>query len=417
MLVNEVSVLTFTLDAPMVTATDDLRVCGLITSETANDYPTYFGPKTKFACDTYYVTPLQANIRVEGRDSPDPVNAGGTLTYFVSVHNAGPDNQVNGFYRTLNLDVAPGVAFQQLIGPSGWSAIYTIGGAWQFYFPRLAAGASSTATIIVAAPSITGSIAATATVRGSDFDVDLSDNTTVIRTRVSLGEDAADLRPEIYPLADFEACIASTVPITAVTANLGPDVAEGLRMTITSSGPDTLSTVSAGCVSLDGLTLACSAATLDAGQNFTALVNVTVAGTTPSTITVASSSNTPDGNGDDNTVIRVIRPVDCSTATPTPTHTPTPTQTPTSAPSTATHTPTATATPTATGAPPTATHTPTATATPTATGAPPTATHTPTATATSTATDTPPTATATPTATSTGGGGRTPRGFLPLVVR
>src|SRR5207247_8422340 len=61
----------------------------------------------------------QADLSITKTDNPDPVNAGATLTYTVTVTNGGPSTAAN-VQVTDNLP--PGVTFQSASG-TGWTCV------------------------------------------------------------------------------------------------------------------------------------------------------------------------------------------------------------------------------------------------------------------------------------------------------
>lgn len=292
---------TVTLIAPTVTTLTDMRACILADSETVNTAYTYIDVKHKFECDWTYVTPIHANIRITGRANPAPVNAGGSLIYTLVVHNDGPDDMFNGYYRTLYLQVAPGVAFQRLEGADGWVVVTTLGESYQFYWPVLASGESTTARVTVLAPSIIGSIVATATIRGSDYDVDLANNRLVITTSVTLDGQAADLG--IALAAPAEICIGQRSNVTATVSSLGLDLA--IQPTVVFTAPVNMAIQAASSAdflcSVDSSTNAtCTRSDLSRGSSSTIHFALLALSAGNANLQVSVDSDTPDDNQFDN---------------------------------------------------------------------------------------------------------------------
>jgi uncharacterized repeat protein (TIGR01451 family) len=126
-----------------------------------------------------------ADLSIAKSDSPDPVSAGGSITYTLSVHNGGPAD-ATGVVVTDKLP--SGVTFVSASATQGTcshskqlvtctiGALGTNGGS-----------ANAAVTIVVTAPSKSGQITDTATVRGDQQDATKKNNRATETTTVGGG--------------------------------------------------------------------------------------------------------------------------------------------------------------------------------------------------------------------------------------
>lgn len=285
-----------TLRAPAVTQYMPMRVCVLTTSSNRNDTPVI---DNLSPCNIQAVTPISANLHITGDVSPDRVNAGGVLSYTLVVHNDGPDALTPGYPRQLELNVAPGVFFQGLVG-ADWTVIDTLPPTFHFSFPAIAAGAATTATVLVLAPSITGTITATATVRGPDFDADLNDNQHVFTTSVTLDIQAADLG--ITLTLPSTLCVGTIGTMTATVNSLGPALAinPNVQITVPLGLALQSATSSDFLCKIDRATSAICKRSKMAVGNSTIIFSVLGLASVSATIQASVSSATPDGKQSNN---------------------------------------------------------------------------------------------------------------------
>jgi uncharacterized repeat protein (TIGR01451 family) len=136
-----------------------------------------------------------ADLSLKKTDSPDPVAAGGALTYTIRVANAGPDG-ATGVVATDNLP--KGVSFVSATPTQGSCAAsankrkvtcalgsigVTVGPNYTPSGPVYIPGVASI-TIQVVAPSAAGTITNSATVGGAQKDPNPKNNTATATTRV-----------------------------------------------------------------------------------------------------------------------------------------------------------------------------------------------------------------------------------------
>ncbi len=166
----------------------------------------------------------EADLSITKTDSPDPVVAGGQLTYTIEVGNAGPATAVN----VVVTDVLPaGVSNPATVGCAN-----DPGGVPGCSLGSIAAGDTTSFTITVDVDASTaGSITNTASVESANVDPDTSDNSTSEDTFVRNG---ADLSIEKVDDVDpIEAHSHERLTYTITVSNLGPFEAEDVVVTDT----------------------------------------------------------------------------------------------------------------------------------------------------------------------------------------
>jgi len=120
-----------------------------------------------------------ADPGVEISDDPDPVDAGGALSYEALVTNHGSDPATG---LELTVTFRPEVSITAASGVD-WSCT-TSNGAASCTLDQLGAGLASMVTIDVIAPTDRGSVSATSVVSSASFDVEEGNNTAVESTKV-----------------------------------------------------------------------------------------------------------------------------------------------------------------------------------------------------------------------------------------
>ncbi len=112
-------------------------------------------------------------------DSPDPVSAGATLTYTLVITNAGPSA---ASVVTVTNELPPEVTYGGVSG-DGWSCSHAEGTV-TCTRPNLGPGVAPSVAITVTAPEADGTITNTATVSGSEVDLDPADNAASAHTLI-----------------------------------------------------------------------------------------------------------------------------------------------------------------------------------------------------------------------------------------
>lgn len=236
------------------------------------------------------------DLAVTKTDSPDPVNAGGTLVYTVLVTNSGP-SMATGVILTDTLPA--GVSFSTASTTTG--TVGASNGVVTANIGTLASGASATVTINVDVDDSTvGSVTNNASVTANETDLNNTNNSTSEPTIVEPLVDVSVVKSDSVDPVNA----GSQLTYTLIVANAGPSTATGVTLTDTlpagvsfSSGSSTQGTVSEA-----GGTVTANVGTLAAGASETVTLIVDVAGTTSGTITNAATvvSNEDDSDNANN---------------------------------------------------------------------------------------------------------------------
>jgi uncharacterized repeat protein (TIGR01451 family) len=131
-------------------------------------------------------TEYQTDLRVTLSATPNPVHAGNTITYTITVTNAGPDTA--GAVTLTDL-LPPGTTFVSFNGPSGWTLVNPSGiSPATATTQSMAPGASATFTLVVQVNAGTASgtvISDTATVTPPPWDSKPDNNSATVKTTVA----------------------------------------------------------------------------------------------------------------------------------------------------------------------------------------------------------------------------------------
>jgi uncharacterized repeat protein (TIGR01451 family) len=131
-------------------------------------------------------TEYQADLRVTLSATPNPVVAGNTITYTITVTNLGPDTAGN---VTLTDLLPPGTTFVSFNGPAGWTLTNPSGSnPATATIATLAPGTSATFTLVVQVNPGTASgtiITDTATVTPLTWDPKVDNNAAQVKTTVA----------------------------------------------------------------------------------------------------------------------------------------------------------------------------------------------------------------------------------------
>jgi uncharacterized repeat protein (TIGR01451 family) len=163
-----------------------------------------------------------ADLAIAITDGPDPVAAGGTLSYAITASNAGP-----GAAAGISvLDSLPGgVAFVSASG-AGWSCS-AVAGDVTCALAALAANASSVITLVVTAPTSGGIATNTAQVGAITPDGNAGNNQAATSTTVNAAADLA-----LAVTASPTPVLANgTLQYALDVTNLGPNAASGITVT------------------------------------------------------------------------------------------------------------------------------------------------------------------------------------------
>ena len=233
-----------------------------------------------------------ANLSLTKTDTPDPVLAGGELTYNLTVANSGP-RAATGVLLT---DTLPASVTFLSATPSQGTCSQT-GVTVSCSMGTVANGANATVQIKVR-PNATGSITNNATVASSINDPVAGNNSASATTTVN---PAADLSISKTDSPDPIA-VGQQLTYTLGVNNAGPSSATGITVTDTLPAGVTYNsaTPSQGTCSQASGTVTCSVGTVASGANASISVKVTPQNATTITNTANVTSLTPDPNAANN---------------------------------------------------------------------------------------------------------------------
>ncbi len=186
-------------------------------------------PGNNSANDTDTLTP-QANLSITLAGTPDPVNAGGNLTYDVVVTNGGP-SVADAVQASLPLpagttfvSVNPGMGGNcttPAVGANG-TVTCTWAGA------TAPAGSRSASIVAAVGGAAVGPLSATATASSATFDPDAGNNSAMASTAVIVTADVS------LTLTASPAEVAPGLPITftAIATNNGPGSAQDIQVNL-----------------------------------------------------------------------------------------------------------------------------------------------------------------------------------------
>jgi uncharacterized repeat protein (TIGR01451 family) len=231
-----------------------------------------------------------ADLALTKSDGPDPVEAAESLTYTLSVSNAGPSGADS---LTVTDTLPAGVTFVSADG-SGWSCGETAG-VVTCTRAALAVGAAPDITIQVTAIDNGGIIENTATVGSLTDDPNSSNDTDIEQTTVNARADLSIVKSDSADPVEAQAALTYTL----VVSNAGPSKASSVSVV------DTLP-VGAGFVGASGDgwscgesggVVTCTRASLAVGSAPVITIQVTTpatAGTIENSATVSSDASDPN---------------------------------------------------------------------------------------------------------------------------
>ena len=261
-------------------------------------------PKNQIGSATTVVAG-SADLSVAKVDTPDPVAAGSSLTYTVTVTNAGPNSAGD---VALNDPLPAGTTFQSLSAAAGWSCstpAVGAGGTVSCSIPSFAPGSALfTLTVGVDSGLANGTVLTnTATVTSPTTDSNPGNESATATTTVVVP--SADLSVTKVDTPDPVAA-GSSITYTITVTNAGPDNAAGVALNDALPAGTTFQSLSAAAgwtcttpaVGAAG-TVTCTLASFAPGSAvFTLMAGVDsgVANGTVITNTVAVTSTTADPN-------------------------------------------------------------------------------------------------------------------------
>ncbi|MGE4072317.1 MAG: IPTL-CTERM sorting domain-containing protein [Lysobacterales bacterium] len=245
-----------------------------------------------------------ADLSLTLTDSPDPVNAGTSLTYVATATNNGPGDAQDVSINlplpavTTFVSVTPsagGICTTPAVGASG-----TVSCTWA---GATANAAARTTTVVVdVPPSATGSLSATGTVTTTSTDPDPMNDSATADTAIAV---SADLSITLTDAPD-PVTAGSNLTYTATVTNGGPSDAQDVSISLPlPAGTSFVSaTPSAGgsCNAASPVVCTFAGATAPTGVRSATIVAAVAPATTGSlSATATAASTTPDPTPGDNT--------------------------------------------------------------------------------------------------------------------
>jgi uncharacterized repeat protein (TIGR01451 family) len=229
-----------------------------------------------------------ANLSITKTDSPDPVTAGGTLTYTLTVSNAGPST-ATGVSVTDTLPA--GVTFVSATG-TGWTCSQS-SGVVTCTRSSLSVGTAPVITITVTAPTTGGTITNTASVTSGVADPNTGNNTATQSTTVNGSADLSITKTD----SPDPVLAGQNLTYTITVTNGGPSTATGV--TVTDTLPAGVTFVSAtpsqgSCSGTSTVTCNLGSLTNGASATITIIVTPTTTGTISNTASVTSGVTDPN---------------------------------------------------------------------------------------------------------------------------
>jgi uncharacterized repeat protein (TIGR01451 family) len=236
-----------------------------------------------------------ADLSITKSDSPDPVAIGQLLTYTITVRNNGPSSAT----AVSVTDPLPAAVSYVSATPSQGSCFQSVPGTVTCNLGNVSSGATATIQVRVT-PQVAGTITNTASVQGTETDLNTANNSASAATTVTPRADLA-----VTTTASPNPAIAgSTLTYTVTVRNNGPSAATGVTMTDTLPSSNITyqsASSSQGSCSQSGGTVTCNIGTLGSGSTATVTINVTPVKQGGSITNSASArANEPDPNSANN---------------------------------------------------------------------------------------------------------------------
>ena len=236
-----------------------------------------------------------ADLSVTQAGTPDPVAAGGTVTYVLTVTNLGPSTASSA---RLTHEIPEGInVYESSATASQGSCDMIFSYGFSCALGDLAAGATDTVTVTVIASSVASSPVITSTVGVSSnvSDADGGNNRSVLTTTVA---ETADLSVTVSDAPD-PVSVGGLLTYTVDIANAGPSLAAAATLTDTLPAGLTYHSATPSQGSCSGTTtVVCALGDVPSGSTVQVTISVTTteAGGPSNTVTVGSTTIDPDPN-------------------------------------------------------------------------------------------------------------------------
>ena len=223
--------------------------------------------------------------------SPDPVLTGGTLTYTLTVSNAGP---VAAGPTTVTDTLPAGVSFVSATG-TGWTCVQSTG-VVECDTAVMPVGTAADITVTVTVTATSGTLTNTAEVSSFLTDPNLANNSATTVTTVT-------------PLADLAVTMTANPAATgpggtfthsASVTNLGPSAATAVSLVLALPAGTVAGTITPGACLAAGSTVTCTVGPLAMGGTFAASVELSAAtsGSYSTTGVVSGAESDPNPAND-----------------------------------------------------------------------------------------------------------------------
>jgi uncharacterized repeat protein (TIGR01451 family) len=249
----------------------------------------------------------QADLSVTNSGSPNPVTAGGNITYTQTVTNGGPAGATT---IVLSDAVPANTTFVSLTGPAGWNCTSTV--PYTCSNTTLAAGASANFSFVVKVNTtvVSGTtISDTASVSCAASDPNCANNSATASVVVGSSADLAVTNSA----SPVPVQAGNNITYTQVVSNAGPSAATTVTLTETAPANTTgqsLTGPAAWTCTLATLTCTNTSLAASGTATFTYVVQVnagTAAGTAVNeTATVSSSTSDPNSTNNSATATDVV---------------------------------------------------------------------------------------------------------------
>lgn len=249
-----------------------------------------------------------ADLSITKLASPDPVPTGGTLTYTLTVSNAGP---AAAGPTTVTDTLPAGVSFVSASG-TGWSCVESTG-IVECDAAVMPVDTAADITVAVTVTATSGTLTNTAEVASLISDPNTANNTAATITTVTAQADL-DLTMNADPAATGP---GGSFVHSATVTNLGPAGASGVVLTLTLPAGAVIGTITPGACVPAANVVTCTVGPMAVAGTFVATVemNAAVTGTYSTAGVVAGTEPDPVPANDTATTSTVIGQI---VATPNP---------------------------------------------------------------------------------------------------
>jgi len=214
-----------------------------------------------------------ADVAITATDAPDPVNAGGNITYSITVTNNGPNSATNIVATTTP---PAGLTFVSATASQGTCAFAA--GTLTCNVGTLASAATATASVVVnAGAAAVPGVTLTANVTATQSDPNAANNSVSVSTTVNAAADLAVTKSD----SPDPVVAGNNLTYNITVVNNGPSPSTAVVMTDPLPGTVVFvsSNPSQGTCSQAAGTVTCALGTINSGANATVAIVVTAPNT------------------------------------------------------------------------------------------------------------------------------------------